>query len=138
VVVNGNRRLWLWIKCFCFQILIYNVWQFSAYHIAHHFIFHAEHITFERFWVFRDLLYSAFVSTFGKSKLNFDDDDGLMYRHYSLWYRQTDPFGFFLSLLSSTKFFAYLMFALSPKRICLNVATALVDCWVTVAWISMI
>ena len=43
-------------------------------------VIHVEHITFERFRVFRDLLYSSFLSTCGKSKLNFDDDDdGLIY-----------------------------------------------------------
>ena len=75
------------------------------------------------------LHYPSFFSTCGKCKLNIDDDDdGLMYRHYSLWYLPIGSF-FFLSFLSSTKFSAYLILAFSPKGICLNVATVLVDCW---------
>ena len=78
---------------------------------------------------FSYIYYPSFCSTCGTYKLHFDDDDdGLMYRHYSLWYLQTGPF-VHLSLLSSTKFFAYLILAFSQKVICLNVATALFDCW---------
>ena len=43
------------------------------------------------------LHYPSYFSTCGKCKLNLDDDeDGLMYRHYSLWYLQTGPFFFFI------------------------------------------
>ena len=115
MVVICNRKLWLLpninIKCLAIRCLLHWSWFYSLCKIL--------------LLSFSYLHYPSFLSTCGKSKLNFDDDDdGLMYRHYSLCYLQTGPF-----VLSSTNFFAYLILAFSQKGICFNVATALVDCW---------
>ena len=90
MVVISNRRLWLLpninIKCLATQCLLH--WS-SVYVPCGTYCF----------WGilgFFYLHYPFFLSTCGTFKLNFDDDDdGLMYRHYSLWYHQTGPFGFF-------------------------------------------
>ena len=85
------------------------------------------------FWgilVFLDLHYPSFFSTCGKCKLNFDDDDdSLMYMHYSLWYLQTGPFVFILIFTFPHNVLCIFNLDFSPKVICFNVASALVDSW---------
>ena len=84
---------------------------------------HVEHISFEKFWVFRDLLYSSFFSTCGKFKLNFDDDDVPT---------------LFPVVSSNGSIRLLFIFTFLHKVFCIfNFGFfALVDCWVTVAWIS--
>ena len=118
MVVICNRRLWLLpnnnIKCLAIRCLLHWPCLYSLWNI----------LLLRNFEFFLPTL-SFFLQYMCKSKLNFDDDDDdLMYRHYSLCYLQTGPF-----VLSSTNLFAYLILAFSQKGICLNVATALVDCW---------
>ena len=94
MVVISNIRLWLLpninIKSLVTQWLLH--WS-SVY------------VPFGTYWIWGNLSFSYlhhpfFFSTCGTCKLNFDDDDdGLIYKHYSLWYLQTGPFVFFFNFL---------------------------------------